>query len=171
MKKKLITLFVFSISLFGYSQKIAENYTDEFTKNTIVKTDWEKISATASLYLNVRICKVNDTNYIELKFFPKGVSSIDKDDDISFMFDDGEIINLNSTEYKLANYGDGSIGLIGSGALGFDITCLISEINIAKFKTKIVKKIRINKSEGYAESEIKQKNSEKLKKIFELMYK
>jgi hypothetical protein len=171
MKKKLITLFIFSISIYGYSQKIAENYTDEFTKKTIVRTDWEKISATTSLYLNVRICKVNETNYLQLKFFPKGVSSIDKKDDISFMFNDGEIINLNSTDYKLANYGDGSIGIMGSAALGFDIICLISESNIAKFKTNLVKRIRINKSEGYSESEIKPKNAEKLKKSFELMYK
>ena len=171
MKKIIFSILLFGNTLFGFSQKIAENYTDEFTKKTIVRTDWEKISATTSLYLNVRICKVNDTNYLELKFFSKGVSSIDKDDNISFMFNDGEIINLNSTEYKLANYGDGSIGLIGSAALGFDITCLISESNIAKFKTNLVKKIRINKSEGYSESEMKPKNSEKLKKTFEIMYK
>jgi hypothetical protein len=168
--KKIILLFIITLTTIAYSQKIVENKTDEFTKKQIVRTDWEKIVATSKLYLNLRLNKIDSTNYIQLKFFPKGVSSIETSDDISFMLDNGEIINLKSTKYKLANYGEGSIGLIGSNALGFNINCLLSKNDIEKFKTNLVKKIRINKSEGYSEDELKDKNSEKLKNLFVLMY-
>jgi hypothetical protein len=170
LKKQIITLFIFSISISGFSQKIIEDYTDEFTKNKIVRTDWEKITVSNELYLNVRICKVNESSFLELKFFTPRICSIDTNDNISFMFEDGEIINLKSTKYKLSNYGDGSIGIIGSEAIGFYIDCQLSNAEITKFKTSIVKKIRINKSNGYSQGEVKIKNSQKFKKMFELIY-
>lgn len=169
MKKIIIVLFALFCTFFAYSQKIAENKTDEFTKNKIIRTDWEKILATSKIYLNVRINKINDSYFLELKFFPHGVSSIDTKDDISFMFENGEILNLHSDEYRLSNYGDGSIGIIGSQALGLNVDCPLTQSDLEKFKTNIVVKIRINKSEGYSEDILKIKNSQKFRDMFLLI--
>ena len=166
--KKLITVLMFLTTIFGYSQKIVENEIDEFTKNRIIRSDWEKVSSTSNLYLNTRISKINDTHYLELKFYPKGVSSISVEDNISFMFESGEVINLHSDKYKISNYGDGSIGIVGSKAIGFNIDCVLNSNDLEKFKNNIVKKIRINKSEGYSEEELKSKNSEKFRQLFNL---
>jgi hypothetical protein len=171
MKKQIIAFLIFGISISGFSQKISEDFTDEFTKKKIIRTDWNKISSSKDLYLKVRISKVNEISFLELKFFVQRIASIDITDEISFMFEDGEVVNLKSTEYKLSNYGDGATGLLGSEALGFHIQCLLSEIEITKFKTKIVKKIRINKSTGYSQNELKIKDSQKLKQMFDLIYK
>jgi hypothetical protein len=171
MKKTITLLLLIAASSYTYSQKISEDKIDEFTKKRIVRTDWEKICGTTKLYLNVRINKIDDQNYLQLKFFPKGVSSIDESHDISFMFENGEVINLKSTKYKLANYGDGSIGLVGSKALGFDIDTKLSESDIKNFQSLLISKIRINKSEGYSEDIVKTKNAEKFRNLFLLMYK
>lgn len=168
MKKFILVILILSSSV--YSQKISEDKVDDFTKEKITRTDWEKISSSSSLYLNVRINKINDKYFLELKFFPKGVSSIDTNDDMSFMLKNNEIINLKSVKYEIANYGDGSIGLAGSKALGFDIHCELSDDDIQKFKSNLVTKIRLNKSEGYAEDDIKEKNALKLKEMFSLIH-
>lgn len=167
--KKIILFLLVSLPI--YSQKIIEDKIDDFTNKSIVRTEWEKISSNSDLYLNVRISKIDGTCFLELKFFPKGVSSIDTKDDMSFMLESGEVINLRSTKYQLSNYGDGAIGIIGSQALGFHIDCLVSEADIQKFKNNLIKKIRINKSEGYAESDIKPKFAEKFRGLFQVVYK
>jgi len=167
MKKTTLLILAFiSIINNSYSQKIVENKTDDFTKRKIIRTDWEKIVATSKIYLNMRINKINDSYFLELKFFPHGVSSIDTKDDISFMFENGEIINLHSDTYKISGYGDGSIGIIGSQALGLNVNCYLTQSDLEKFKSNLVKKIRINKSEGYSEDELKSKNSEKFQNMF-----
>lgn len=160
---------MFLVTLFGFSQKIVENKIDDFTKNKVVRTDWEKICVSRDLYLYSRISKIDESYYIEMKIPTNYVTSIDTNDDVSFMFENNEIINLKSTEYKITCYGCGSIGLAGSAALGLGFSCKISNLDIEKFKNSLVKKIRIYKSGGYSEDELKSKNSEKLKAMFVLI--
>jgi len=170
MKKASITIIILLITVLGYSQKIVEDKVDEFTKDKIIRTDWEKLSNKQNIYTNSRVSKINDTYYLELRVITTSVSSINTNDDISFMFDDGTIVNLHSTEYHITGYGDGAIGLIGSSALGFSIDCLLSTTDIEKFKSNSIVKFRINKSEGYSESEVSKKHSGIIKKMFQLIY-
>lgn len=164
MKKIIIAFLLFTCLM--NAQKIVENKVDEFTKNKVVRTDWEKISDSRGLYLYSRISKIDDSYYVEMKIPTNYVTSINPEDDVSFMFENNEIINLKSTEYKITCYGCGSIGLAGSSALGLGFVCKTSNLDIEKFKNNLVKKIRINKSTGYSEDELKSKNSEKLRSMF-----
>lgn len=167
--KKILLLLLVSIPI--YSQKIVENKVDEFTKKSIVRTDWEKISSTSELYLNVRVNKIDSISFLELRFFTNGVASIDKNHDISFMLDNGEIINLHSAQYEISNYGDGAIGIVGSNVLGLGIECLLTETDIEKFKNHTITKVRINTSVGYFQNDVKSKFSEKFKGLFQLVFK
>lgn len=168
--KTLIAIGLIMCSPLIYSQKIIEDKIDDFTQKRIVKTDWEKIVATSSLYLNIQLSKVNETKYMDLKFFTNKVTSIDTKDDISFMLENNEIVNLKSNSYKISGYGDGSIGLKGSAGLGLHIECLLSDADVEKFKGHLITKIRINTSTGYFQDEVKPKKSEVFKKTFELIF-
>jgi len=169
--KNITQALILLISTIGYSQKIAENKIDEFTKRKIIRTEWENVSGMTNLYLSTRISRIDSTSYLDMKFLTQTVTSIRTDDDVLFLFTDGEISNLKSIKNAISGYGDGANGLVGSKALGLYINCKLSDKDIENFKNKTVNKVRINTSQGYLEEEMKPKKAEKLIKMFELIYK
>ena len=147
------------LTTISFSQKISENKIDEFTKSKIVSTEWEKLTLTKYLsYFNFR--QVDDNFYMNIKIVTVSVCSVDKDDSISFLFEDGSVLDLKNSKYAISNYGDGAIGHRASQALGLNLITELSPKDIAELKSKPVKKLRIYTSTGYFEDIVKEKNSQ-----------
>lgn len=170
MKKIILLILIFS-SLTGYCQKIVENKIDDFTKKSIVRTDWENLSGMTSLHFSTRVSKIEETGYLSIKIFTQGVTSVTKDHEILLMAENGEILTLHSLEYVISGYGDGANGLIGSKVLGMNITCVLSEKDINFLKDNVIKKVRINSSNGYMEEALKAKKASKLQDMMKLVFK
>jgi hypothetical protein len=151
----------------GFSQEIAENKTDEFTKKKIIRSGWEKLTFTKYASY-IRLNKINESYFLNLKIITSSVSSVRENDNISFLFSDGSILDLKNSEYTLSNYGDGAIGINGSQALGLSLVTRLSEDEIQQLKNKTVSKIRVNTSNGYVEDVVKEKHAKVVKKIFDL---
>lgn len=166
-----ILLLTFSlISFSSFSQKIVENKIDDFTKKGIVRTDWENLSGMSSLHFSTRISKIDDKGYLNIKVFTQSVTSVTKDHDILLMAENGEILTLHSLEHVISGYGDGANGIVGSKVLGLHITCALAENDISFLKNNIIKKVRINSSNGYMEDDIKAKNGKKLQQMVLLVF-
>lgn len=165
--KKIILLFSIFISSLCFSQKIVENKTDEFTKKTILRSDWEKLTSTEyASYINLN--KIEGTYFLGLKVITMTVCSVSENNKISFLFDDGSVLELENMKYAISGYGDGAIGLSGSQALGLSLNLILSNENLEILKNKTIVKIRINTSKGFIEDKVKEKNSVILKKMLSL---
>lgn len=164
--KNIFTLLIFLSTASIYSQKIVENKVDEFTKNSIIRTDWEKLYGSLDIWMSSRLSKIDDSYFIQIKIITKKVTSVSADENISFMLDNDEIINLKNIKHTISCYGCGATGLAGSQALGIEIGCNINSDDMEKFKSHTVKKIRINTSGGYLQEDINEKLSTKFKKMF-----
>ena len=151
------------LSFNSTAQKIAENRVDEFTKDHIVRTSWERIISNQNFGAFFRISVINERFYFELKWMDRIAFSVDQGMELLIKMQNEDIISLRNTEYKMSCIGCGSIGLGGSSLPGVHLIYPIEKETITKLKDYNVIKLRIYTSKGYIESEIKEKFAKRIK--------
>lgn len=159
-------LFIIKIS----AQTIEENYTDDFTNNKIIRTSWEVFSRNPDLNGYLRISKINNKTYLDLKLFT-GVVSMEKGSEFMLKLTNDSIVKLAANETVISCLGCGAIGLLGSQAYGLNVSFELAEEIIALLFQKPVKKARIYFRTGYREADIKEKFGDVIQKLLSLVKK
>ncbi|MDP3352338.1 MAG: hypothetical protein Q8S44_01180 [Flavobacteriaceae bacterium] len=163
--KKIILLSILILTISAiYSQKIETDKIDEFTNSHIKETSWEKIEIG---YFRFR--KINDTFYFNFKYSNLNVFSVSEGDKLILKLKDGSILDLMNSQYEISSIGAGAIGFLVSGAMGVNIYYPITKSQLKILEEINVEKYRLYTSLGYTDTEMKTKNSEKLKKSAELI--
>lgn len=160
MNRKLNRLFKLSICTIsfvfscGYETITLENNSiDEFTGDAIKQTSWFTLGMTAFSEQYCRFSKVNDREFMEIKCLGSSVGSVNKGEKTLVKFEDGQIVEIHNLEFAIMSVGQGSIGLVGSNALGIHLVFRIDEQMANKLKTQAVTKIRVYSNDGYYEIE------------------
>jgi len=172
MKKITFLILILSIfiSINSFGQKLKENKTDEFTNNSVKRTSWEMINSNMQFTAYIRISKINESHYFDLKMMMNGsVFSISEGQKLMFKLSNGEVINLENLKYAVTCTGCGATGLMGSDAQGIQVSYPISVENIEKLKEISIEKFRIYTNDGYVENDMKSKNDKKIKKCLSLV--
>jgi hypothetical protein len=172
LKITLALLFCFHLKL--DAQKLIENEFDEFEKINIKKTSWcslMKRPGSARPYrAEFQLCKKDTLVYLKVKMMLNNkVYSISKGDKISFLLENENVVSLYSNEYTVAGIGDGAVGYGGSANYGTETNYIITKENIKNLYSSIIKKIRIETSDGYIDEIDKRKVDLHLKKCLELV--
>jgi len=158
----LVLIFLITPITAVFSQKLAENYIDDFTGDKILRTSWEKLIYNNKTVTYFRLVKINDFRFVQLKImygnFNRRVFSINKQQESMIKFTNGEIAKLFCTDYTITCTGCGAIGINGSGAQGIKVSYILNNIEYEKFTDRI-EKIRIYTSIGLIDNEIKPKHS------------
>ncbi len=169
-KTTLIILTILTgLTLQSFGQKLQENKTDEFTKTSVKRTSWESLSSTSSANAHFRISLVGDLETFDLKLMIDKVFAIDKDKEVMFKLDNGEILTVQNIEFEVTCNGCGAVGLQGSEAEGLQVSYLLSKDQIEKLKAHKIVKVRIDTNDGYIDADIKDKNADKFQKSLMLL--
>lgn len=173
MKKVIFIIITTFISINGIAQKLERDEVDEFTKDSIQETSWEKLAGKnmSSFCANFRLKKVNGNVWFSLKLMMNNsIYSIDKGEKLIFLFDDKSTYELTNSEYTLTSKGGGAIGHGGSEGWGTQTNYLLGNDFNEQFRTKKVTKIRVYTSEGYTEKEVDKGFNDRLRKCIELLH-
>ncbi len=165
--KILLLNFAILISIQSFSQKIVEDKIDEFTKDHIKSTSWEKLNDNYHSYLRFR--KINDTYWLNLKMGLASVNSIIEKAELLLMTNSDSIITLYNLKYQISCTGCGAISLLGSAATGFNLDFIITEQQLLYLKEHGIKKFRIYTTSGYIEKIVLEKAKKNIIKLLELI--
>jgi len=169
MKKIAILLVLFSIQ--SFSQKLIQNEVDEFTGKKLKRTDWLTLDV-GFMEMEVRysLVKVDSTYAINIKIIePHKYHSIDKDDELMFKLESGEIIQMHSDSSVRSCIGCGATGFIGSKALGLTAYFPFTDEQLNAMKQSPVSKMRLYLNRGYKEIIINEKKSNKFTESLKLI--
>ena len=147
------SLFFLLFPFFAGAQKIAENKVDDFTHAKIRRTTWNDLDFKFSgpMIVRTRINQIDSLYYLEVKYMCHGACSMRQGDVFMLKFSSDSIISLPNPELKLSCIGCGSTGLMGSNALGLDLSFNITHEQIKYFSENKIVKIRLYLSDGYNE--------------------
>ncbi len=167
----IISIILLQFSIINVSaQEIVEDQIDEFTKDIIKRTSWEKLAMDSKIMAYFRISKINDNLYFDVKIGDGSVFSIEKGQDLMFKSMNGDILKIQNTEYKLTCTGCAAIGVMGSSGQGIMTSYLLEKEIAAKLKNEKIEKIRIYTSKEYFEIDLNTKNSMKINKSLNLLF-
>ena len=168
---KTLFLIVFFSPTFCFAQKLKENKIDEFTNASVKRTSWETITYSGRFVAYARISKIDDTYYLNLRvMLPSSeVFSIDKGDELMIKTVTDSIVTLYNLEYGISCTGCGAKGLLGSGVQGMEVSYKIPSEIVSYLLNNKIKKLRIYTTDGYAEGDIKDKNTETFIKLLKLV--
>lgn len=167
MKKKTsLLLLLILIVVIGFGQKLEENKVDDFTKITIKRTSWEKLT---KYYAHFRISKISDVEYFDLKLLLGKEFSIMEGQDIMFKFDNDEILTLKNSKTTITCTGCGAVGFGGSEGPGISVSYQMNKEQKTLLDTKKIIKVRIYTSDGYTENDVSEKFDNYIKKALTLI--
>ena len=170
MRNIILVLLLTTSFHYTFGQKIVKNEIDEFTGKTVKETSWLTLNKSSKLYSYVRFRKVDSTIYFVFKMMVgNNVYSVDEGEVLYLKFTDDEVLKISNSHYQLTTYGAGATGLIGSKALGVELTCIINPAILSKLEEKTLAKVRVYTSQGYAEAEVKKKQADSFKELAELI--
>ena len=154
--KKIILGLLLVTSMISFSQncKYKINETDEFTKNKILETEFEWISSN----IGGSFKKINDKKALRLQLNSSSVFSVregskvmfltDKEEPITFIFPETNISKISTmTSFYSINY------------------LMLSEENQNRLLNEKISKIRIYYSDGYIDTDIKEKKAIKFQEL------
>ena len=175
MKKNLLIVFMFSIALVGFGQRITKNVTDDFTGGKVIYTSWETLSLgniiTGTNHLFFRFRYENNMVYFHLKWITGDVTSIDKGAKLIFKFNNDSLSTLYSLAYTLS--GSTRIGGIINRSIPDNqiIDGIYIGDDMRKFMTNDYPvKMRIYTTSGYVDMKLDKSDAEKIKKAYLLLY-
>lgn len=167
--KKVIFLLMVILPVLCLAQKV-ETKVDDFTGEKVVTTSWEKVYSggmTGKNQTRIRLRHEGSSDFIEFRIFTDCVASCDKGKEILLKTNNG-IIKVHNLEYTLTKPGDWNPNGIND-KLGIYLVCSGSDIH--KLAKEAIIKMRITLSDGYRDLELKEKESQKLKELFEAFIK
>ena len=173
MKKLLLILpVIFLMSCVVASEQLSNtlevNEIDEYTGNNIKKTYWQHLSKDKK-YSYFRFRKVNEQYFLHFKSITSDVFAIDEGENLYFKFSDGSVMKLYNPDYEISSYGEGSINLVGSSALGIYLIIPISKKEIETFSSKELTGFRMIGNDGYREREIRKDFSQNVNRLATLI--
>lgn len=158
MKYLIVSLLVLS-SLSLKAQRIEENKIDDFTKTRVTRTSWNylyKSGGWVPLWLGVRVSKINDTYWLNLKIMNGGhVESILEGAKFMLMLSNDSVVELANSAYAISCTGCGAIGFVGSAGQGLAADFMIRNNDVPSLMNNPIKKVRIYLSDGYEEGALK----------------
>jgi hypothetical protein len=158
--KKTLLAFLFS-PLLSTAQKIEENKVDDFTHAKIIRTTWQPIvrKLGASVIAHIRVSKIDDQEYLDLRVMGSGIISINEGDKLMLKTDKDSIITLSNLKYQIACSGCGAVGFAGSALQGLDLKFPMSPDKRDFLIMHKLVKIRLYTSGGYWEDDVKERHS------------
>lgn len=165
MIKNLAALFItVSFTMVVSAQELKENKIDEFTRNNVKRTSWEPLSKSGKLYVHARTSKINDAYFLDLKIMLGSamniggtIFSITDGPNIMFKMGTDSVLSLVNPKYEVSCQGCGAINIIGSEGYGVHLSIPIDQNQFDYLFKNKVKKIRIYTTDGYTETDIKEK--------------
>jgi len=172
MKKCLLLLFCF-ISIHTFSQEIATNEIDKFTKKLHIETSFEPLVIKDHLWsLSVIDNLWGEFKYIDnetffiIKWCTGDNSIIDTGDNVLFLDKNGISYKLYNTSVRVSESDAGTVGQdVKRGELGVELYLTGDFKSI--FENGITD-LRIYTNKGYVDFNIKKKESKRLKSLYEL---
>ncbi len=169
--KKIMFLFVLTLSFTSVGQSLLKDEVDDFTKKEIKETEWEVFTRYFHSYIRFR--KVDSEFLMDFKMWRANgsVFSVNEGETLYFKFTDGEVMKIQNSNYEITGYGDGATNISGSGALGIYLKCNISKDQLEILSTKEINQLRIYTSNGYIENDVKPKFAEEVQNLANLILK
>lgn len=166
MKKLVLFIFLLSLSLCSYSQKITKNTTDEFTGSSLVQTS--DVDVTDDFWCSVT--KVNSVYILNL-YFNGGDNTYtsEKDDELLLKLKSGEIISLKNREIVSSELIKNTINGIYYSHFTISPTYIIDTEQLNKLKNNPIQTIRLSLSRKKADGVVTGKHAQKLMKLFNLL--
>lgn len=156
------------------SGKLAENRIDEATHDTIKRTYWQVLERGGfSRKLNsfYRISRINNDICLDLKIIEGGtVFVVARNAGLKLLLENGNILILHNSEYKISCTGCGSRGYGGSAAQGVLLSFTLSTADLKILQRYYVTAIGINTGEDYLEKKVNETHSELLMDEIKLVY-
>ena len=171
MKKTTLIIIVIlaGMTLQSFGQKLEENKTDEFTKNSVKRTSWETLCSSSVANAHFRVSLINEYKTFDLKLMINKVFSIDKDQELMLKLANGDVVKLQNLKYTITCNGCGATGFVGSEAEGIQVDYPLDKDQVEQLKANKVVKVRIYTNDGYVEDDVKDKNAEKIIKSLQLL--
>ena len=171
MKKIFLLSFYLIIPFLTINaQKISINHIDKFTNKRRIETSFERISNSNPTNLNIltkrvwlAFGKLDDIEYLRLKWCCISVLAINKDANIIFLDSNGNTYTFKNAEYQISESGKGTAGAFGTGLQGLDI---LAFGDISSLEGKNITDMRIYTTDGYVDFKINKKSSEKISKTY-----
>jgi hypothetical protein len=173
MNSRILYLLLVAISLPGlsFAQKIEENKIDESTKRPVIRTTWEPFIRNIKGYSFVRVSKVDESTYLDLKYTHVGA--------FKFIINEGKhvILRLKNDSLVLLNVGSTVPSCRGCGnntiTMGSDqgvhLPLLLQPDQIDNLSVTPAVAIRIYTVDGYIEADIKEKDGDMIAKQLKLV--
>lgn len=176
MKKLIISaLACVSLCVSANAQKIKVNEIDKFTKQQVIETSFEKIvsdksvlgSSGGRLMKNIWIAfrKVNDNEYLRLKWCTNNVLAMDSNADVIFLDEEGNTYTFQNTDFTVAGKGEGTVGAWGSALYGLNIYLTG---DCSALEGKVITDMRINTTDGYIDFELNKKATNTISKTYKV---
>lgn len=127
---------------------------DQFTKDTVIQSDWFYISNAVwkGFPSFAKIRSENGSMTIRIKAITgKSVSVIPEGSKVMFKFKDESLLELNTAKTAVASVGGGSVGIRGSSLLGVDFPCHLSLFQLKKLSQNTVEAMRVYHDDGFIE--------------------
>ena len=174
MKRRILFLFLLLACLSIQAQKISVNKTDNFTKNQIVYTSYEKISSEplimgGQLGRNIWMCfgRENGLNMILMKWLTVDNRYVRKDSNVIFLDEEDNTHTFTVSDYA-SGRGVGTVGALGMDLWGIQLLLLG---DLSAFENHTMKSVRIYTADGYFDFKIKNGASKKVMKAYNLFKK
>jgi hypothetical protein len=170
---KLYTLSFLFLLIFikANSQTLKENKVDEFTKNSVKRTSWEPVSKMGKIYAHVRASKINDQYYLDVKtiLLAGDVFGIKEGDVVMLKMSTDSILTLNNPKHLVSCKGCGSVNIIGSDGYGVELNLPVLPDQVDYLISNKITKIRIYTTDGFVESDIKEKFQDAASRVLKLI--
>jgi hypothetical protein len=152
----VIVLLLLALNVKAQSYGIIEEV-DEFTFDTILKTDWLVLNDPVwrgGRIAYMKISRMNNQLILHFKTTTaETVLSVNKDDFLYIKLENENILKLNNLEHTVSGSGAGAINLRGSKTQGISLLFLITEEQLKSLTESKVSKVRLVTSSGNLEIE------------------
>ncbi len=157
----------------SFGQHLTTNKIDEFTKSAIKETSYESLTSltfNSSVLSYFKFVKVDSILYLKLLFATgTKVFSVRKDGEMMLKLSNDSILIFDNLKYTISCEGCGSKGITGSVYEGVELSFVVNNSQYNQLKNYKVAKLRIYTTNGYVESEVKDKHSETILKAISLI--
>lgn len=162
--KKVFLLLIFLVSSNIFAQKVVKKEIDEFTKASIIETEWITLTKEFGGYSFFRMKNINDNILLELRFFLKdSYYTIKKDEKLMLMDANKEIYDIFAISDFQSCIGCASTNFIGSKAMGIRPSYQIPNEILNEILENEIIKFRIYTNDGYKDFELSEKKAKQLR--------
>ena len=155
MKYILFLIMISSLSVAAQDCKFKKNEVDEFTKQKVLETKQETLSKSGTFYSAITAKKINDQRILEVYFSSLSLFSLYEGKTLMLLTDKGDVIELKFPESKVS---DRLYNSAAKTTTWFQTQYFpLNDDTYRKLLSSKINKVRVNSSDGYIDSEVKDK--------------